>query len=349
MREGRRFLRDFEAGQQLDLLLIAAVSAVLVIRFSLALAGYPQLGGTNLHVAHMLWGGLLMLASIVLLLSFVGRGQHRLAALLGGLGFGAFIDEVGKFLTHDNDYFYKPAVAVIYVVFVLIYLAVRSLHGERAASRNEYLANALLEFQEIAAGDLESSERTRALRYLDGYGRDRPPAPQLAAILGAAHLVPDRRPDPLARLSHRLVAAYRTLATSRWFERGLVAFFVLQFLARVLRLVALLAPLPRLGERLLTVPFFNPGAGAGDLLGPLQWLLLGSNVLAGVLLALGVAAVLLGRRAAGLRMFQRSVLVTIFLVQVFVFYQVEWLGLGELAFHLLVFFALGFMIRQERS
>jgi len=343
----RRLLRDFEAGRQLDLLLVAGVSAVLGIRFALALTGYPQVGGDTLHVAHMLWGGLLMLVALVLLLSFVGRGPQRLAALLGGLGFGTFIDEVGKFVTNDNDYFYQPSVAIIYVVFVLLYLTIRSLHRERAATRPEYLVNAMLDLQEIAAGDLDASERDRALRYLDRYGARRAPAPALRDILADADLVAARSPGRLARAAREARTRYRHLASSRWFGRGLIAFFVAIFAARLLRVVALFVPLPQVGERLLRVPLVGRTTVVGTELKPLQWLLIGSNLLADVLVALGVVAVLRGRLLQALRRFQRSILVTLFLTQVFVFYQVEWLGLVEFVFLLLVFFALRFLIERE--
>jgi hypothetical protein len=345
----RHLLRDFEAGRQLDLFLVAAVCAVLGIRFYLEVTGYPQVGGETLHIAHMLWGGLLMLAAQVMLLSFVGRGSHRVAALLGGLGFGTFIDEVGKFVTHDNDYFYQPAVAIIYVIFVLLYLAIRSLHRERAASGPEYLANALLEIQQLALGDLDRQERDRARRYLTAWGADRPPAPQLRAILADAALVDAERPGRFAHLARGFRDRVRRLLGAPWFGRALIAFFLVQLLARLVRVVALFWPLPRLGERLLAVPLINPVQPSGEELTVLQWLLIGANALASLLVALGVVAVVRGRLLVGLRRFQRSVLVTIVLGQVFVFYRVEWLGLLELAFHLVVLAALQVLIARHRE
>src|SRR3712207_6945392 len=106
-------LRDLHSSHQLELFLVAAVSTVLGIRGYLHLAGYPSIGGARLHIAHMLWGGLLMLAALVILLGFIGRRPRRVAALLGGVGFGTFIDEICKLVTLDHDYFYRPAVEAI--------------------------------------------------------------------------------------------------------------------------------------------------------------------------------------------------------------------------------------------
>ena len=116
------FYRNIRARDQLELFLVAAISSLLLVRLYLHLTGYPQLGNGQLHIAHMLWGGLLMLIAIILSLSFLGARIQRWLALIGGAGFGIFIDELGKFITHDDNYFYRPAIGIIYAIFIILYL-----------------------------------------------------------------------------------------------------------------------------------------------------------------------------------------------------------------------------------
>ena len=71
-----------------DSFLISAILTVLALRVYLAAAHYPQLGGNGLHIAHVLWGGLLMVVAIGMLLSLLTWPWQRLAALIGGAGFG---------------------------------------------------------------------------------------------------------------------------------------------------------------------------------------------------------------------------------------------------------------------
>ena len=109
---------------RIDTFVVAGVVTVLTIRAFLAATGYPQVGNDSLHVAHVLYGGLiLMVAFLLLLLS--DKPNKLLAALIGGIGFGFFIDEVGKFVTQDNDYFYEPAALIMYVIFLMIWFVSR--------------------------------------------------------------------------------------------------------------------------------------------------------------------------------------------------------------------------------
>ena len=54
-------MADSRASIRFDTFLFAAAATVLITRTYLKLTGYPQVGGhSQLHVAHVLWGGLLL-------------------------------------------------------------------------------------------------------------------------------------------------------------------------------------------------------------------------------------------------------------------------------------------------
>ncbi|MFC7451056.1 hypothetical protein [Rhodococcus daqingensis] len=135
-------LRDAQASALVEAFVIIGVLTILLTRAYLHLTGYPQVGGSTLHVAHVLWGGLLMVAALVVVFSFLGLRPRLLAVVLGGIGFGLFLDEVGKFVTKTNDYFYRPAVAIMYVVVVVLLLLNRWLHDARPPSVAEDVSNA---------------------------------------------------------------------------------------------------------------------------------------------------------------------------------------------------------------
>jgi hypothetical protein len=336
----KQVIRDFHAGRYLDAFLVAGITAVLVIRLFLHVTGYPQVGGERFHVAHMLWGGLLMLVAIVLLLSYVGRRVHQLSAVVGGVGFGTFIDEVGKFVTQDNDYFFQPAVALIYVTFILTYLAARSLHRQRPALPEEYLVNALQELENVAVNDLDQEERDRALGYLERSDPGDLLVVELRQLLRRAALVPTRPPHPLVRLSAAATRLYRRLASRPQFPAALVAFFVAQLVVKAAHLVALLVRGEGgavLGGDLPPVEQLLDGLDFAD------WAQIASAALSALFVLLGVHA-LRASRARALRMFQRSILVSIFLTQLFMFYRDQWSALTVLAFNLVVLAALNFVI-----
>ena len=112
--------RDPRGSEHVLGFVLTTVVTIVVTRGYLQLAGFPQIGGETLHVAHVLWGGLFMAVAMVLLLSFAGPVIRAPAAFVGGIGFGLFIDEVGKFLTQDNDYFFRPAPMIMYATLVVL-------------------------------------------------------------------------------------------------------------------------------------------------------------------------------------------------------------------------------------
>jgi len=139
--------------------LISFAASVVLTRLYLELTGFPQIGNGVLHIAHVLWGGLLLFIAALLPTLIANRWVYKLSALLSGIGVGLFIDEVGKFITRNNDYFFPFAAPIIYAVFMItvtIYLQVRrpSKHDSRAE-----LYHALDEIMELIENDLDETER----------------------------------------------------------------------------------------------------------------------------------------------------------------------------------------------
>lgn len=341
-RPRKRLIRSFNAGHDVDLFLAAGASTVLIIRLMLRLTDYPQVGGATLHIAHLLWGGLLMALAMLLLLSYTGPAIHQWSAVLGGVGFGLFIDEIGKFITRDNDYFYRPAVALIYAVFVLVYVIMRTLRRKHITSE-EYLVNALNEVENVAINDLDVAERLRATDYLKQSGADTPLVHALSDVLAGASVLPEAPPHQLSVMRAGLVRRYRRIVSRPEFPRLLVIFFVAQLALRILYVLTL-----------VLVPSWTPIVARGvpslerrlQGFGYLDWLQLGSTAIGGLFVALGVFEMRRSRLNA-FRMFQRSMLISIFLVQTFVFYRSQWAALPILVFNLLVLMALNFAINQE--
>lgn len=341
-------IRNFGLGFYLESFLVAAVAAILTIRLFLQLTGYPQLGGGGLHIAHVLWGGLLMLASIVILLSFLGKAAEFAGAVVGGVGFGMFIDEVGKFVTSDNDYFFRPAVSIMYVVFILLFIAGRALQSRGTFSSREYLLNALHEMEEVALDDLDEEEKRRALAYLE---KSEPANPLVAALrdsLSLANLSGLRPPHLLSRLKVLVRNAYRRVVPARWFSRALVIFFMGQLIFKLLYVFVLIFFVGLRREQILDWHIIGRVAGEMSHLSAFAWANIGFSLLSGFFVLCGVVGLRRSRLFA-YRMFERSILVSIFLSQVFAFYKEQFSALLGLLFNIVILLALRFMIEREKT
>ena len=344
----RRTLRNFDAGGHVESFLAAAVAAVLLIRFSLRLAGYPQLGGGLLHIGHMLWGGLMMAAAILLLVSYLDRGSIEFAAILGGVGFGTFIDEVGKFVTRDSDYFFRPSIAVIYVAFILVFLAARAMHRRGAFAPTEYQANAFRILAESSGRGLDSERRAQALEYFERAEEGDPLAAELKTVLHTRAAVRTAKQRRLSRLRRKLLNGYRRLTQLPGFTAAVIAFFVVQLMGKLL-LAFVLVFVRGLGQvSLADVRYIGALATRVTKLNFAGTAEIGSSLLSGILIGLGIAAIHRSRLAA-YRLFERATLVSIFLTQVFMFYREQLSGLVGLAFNLAILIALRFMIHREEA
>ena len=293
MKRKLELIRDSDADEAIELLLFIAVATVLGIRGFLGLTGYPQLGAGGLHIAHMLWGGLFMFVAIVLLLVFWNPAMRRLAAVVGGVGFGFFVDELGKFITSDNDYFYRPTVAILYLMFLALWGFARWLRSGRPLNPEELRINeqlrTMLSVPEAGAG-----------RYTHAY---------FTATRG-------------------LEANYLRVVRRRWFGRVLTAWFLLVALFNLVEVVSLVSE--------------SRGCAFG------VWIVQGG---ATVLEALFVWAGWMRfrrSRIAAYRWFQRSIAVSLLVIQVGHFYANQFWALNGVMLNVLLYLALTAMIEEER-
>jgi len=111
-----------DAERYIQLSVFGLAASISLTRFILEATGYPQLGNETLHIAHCLYGGVILYVGCLLPLVYSNEWAFTWSGILSGAGMGLFIDEVGKFMTVNNDYFFPAAAPVIYGFFLLTVL-----------------------------------------------------------------------------------------------------------------------------------------------------------------------------------------------------------------------------------
>jgi hypothetical protein len=240
------------------------------------MTGYPQLGGGELHIAHALWGGLFLFIAALLPLLYANRWVYLADAILAGLGVGLFIDEIGKFITQSNNYFYPLAAPIVYAFFLATTMLYQRLRRHRLRSVRDELYSSFDALEEVLEQDLDEVERTALearLRYV-AENTNREDLKQLAGDLleflraESVHLA-DRRPGPLERLYKRWQSF-----EARWISPGLLR---LLLTAGLLGLAALALTKAGLSLAVIVLAHRPPGPPSTSL----ESLAMGLNQLAG--------------------------------------------------------------------
>jgi len=372
------FVRSIYAETLLEDFFVSAVASVLAIRSYLTITGFPQLGFGSLHIAHIIWGGFFMLIALVILLAFLDHRSKRIAAVLGGIGFGTFIDELGKFITRDNDYFFQPAVALIYVIFVLIFFTIRAIGRRRYLSNQERQTNVIDIIKQGSLVGLDQEEQANAMKLLEGCDAS-PVRDNLGTILRNIQVVPLRSSGPRARFQEELDRFYKWAASRWWFSGIIITFFTLTAVTSVSAVVAviewswglilwvaagvvILAVL--VWSRQVRTGYLNLIISVGIVIVSIliSWAIVGNLKgmprsiidwaqfvfpgISGILIAMGILTLIRSRLQAYL-MFRWAVLVSIFFTQVLSFYEQQFLALLGLVLNILILIALRYMIAHE--
>jgi hypothetical protein len=250
-------VRREQAPQYLLFTLIAFAVSITLTRLFLQLTGFPKLGTGNLHIAHVLWGGLLLFLASLLPIILVNRWALTASAILAGAGAGLFLDEVGKFITSTNDYFYPPAAPIVYIFFLLTVWVYVQFNRPPARDPRASFYRVLEGLEEVLDQDLDDSEQSdlaARLRVINGQERD----PALVRLAGAlltflesdSVILTPRRPSLLRRIQ----ASFEELESRRLSRQelriilagGLAALGGIQVVG-LIRLVAALPAPERLG------------------------------------------------------------------------------------------------------
>ncbi|MEI4272864.1 hypothetical protein TEK04_14135 [Klenkia sp. LSe6-5] len=350
-------VRRLDADRYLFVVLLGFGGSIVLTRLYLELTGYPTVGGDTLHIAHAVWGGLLLFVGGLLPLALANRSALLAAAWATGIGAGLFVDEVGKFITTDNDYFFPAAAPVAYAVFVLaLWLYVR-VRGRRDQSPASQLHAALELLGDVVDRDLSRADRHELDRRLASAARsDTPRISRLAGDLLELTRSGDldggvTEPGRVRRLVTRLDRfATRHLSGTRLRRATAGALGLLGVVA-----VADLAVVVLIGLDLRdgTVTDLAEAANSyarvsiEDGLGTALLLArVGLDVVVGVALLVAAVQLLRGRDRRGVEIGQGALLVSLTLVNVLLFYTDQWVASGAAATELVV---LGLVWRFRRE
>lgn len=337
----KRFTRNIEYRGHIEAFLISAVAAILGIRLFLSLTHYPTIGGEFLHISHMLWGGLLMALGVSMLLIFLDNEIKRAAAIITGLGFGTFIDEIGKFITRDNNYFYQPSFALMYMTFVGIYLGLHLMTRKKEFSEKEYLVNSIEMMKDAVINDLDTAEKQRALLYLSRSNPENPISHTLKQLYIQLDTIHPPQPSFFRTIQIQAKTFYQEIINKRWFRRGLIIFFLFQ--ATISLLIALLLLVERntfeLQVLLLSHTFTSKSFNGLHFI---------TTFIASCFILLGISNIYRSQIDA-FRWFKRAILVSILLSQVFAFYFHPARAFATFIFYILILTALNYMIDNEKE
>jgi len=322
-----RPVRRIEADRQWLLLIAAFGASVVGTRLFLQATGYPQIGGATLHIAHLLWGGLCLFIAIAMYLTLANHWTYNASAIIGGIGIGLFIDEVGKFITRTNDYFYPLAAPIIYGFFLITVLAYLYLRQRRPNQSRPQLYWVLDELKDIVDQDYTEEEREAVQRVLQeviatsNNATHRQIAQSLMLVSANASVIAPPEPHVLQRMARRLRMFEERYVGRRLFRLGLIVGYLFSSLTGML-LMLLLVELAgsngfrtELQQALLDQAFVTQSASLG-------WIfaMISLYIIVGVLYV-GAAVLLLVRRdGLGTLLGRLALIIDLMVVNLFAFY-----------------------------
>ena len=318
---------DIRSSGLFKLFIITAVLTIFLTRLYLHITGYPAIDNGVIHIAHAALGGILMMIGYALMLRFFGFRMHQFASVIGGIGFGLFIDELGKFITHNNDYFFSRAISLIYLIFVGMIIWSWNTH-RRKLSKKEYLLYALSIIQDaVIERGIDESNRDRALKYLRSCNQSDPMVVQSMKTVAILKITPVKSLGYWENLRNSFNDIFSRFVKSGYTEILIDTLFIIKAITIPIIVVIVL----------LSEPLFDTDFAILQLI---------ATGVAGGFVAAGVLKLRFSKVKA-YELFMKSLLIDIFLTQTFLFYRVEFSGLILLGFNFFLYVVLDALLSRN--
>jgi hypothetical protein len=318
--------RDIEAGDLMENFFVWAVVSFLGIRIFLILTDYPQIQTESLHIAHMLFGGFFMVAALIISFVFINKEAKFISSVVGGIGFGAFIDELGKFITKNNNYHYEPAIALIYIILVIIFLASRLIEKYFMYTQEEYAVNAAEMIKQALVHDLEVDERSLALTYLKKADNNNTLVKILKQTLKNLDTIPNKNPSLFHKARKLLRESYSQIIKIKTFNLLIIGFFI----------------------SYSTINFIQAFFNFKNIDSIFDWGHILSTLFSGTFVLLGIYALINFSRKRAYEYFRFAVLIHIFLTQFFLFVEKQFSAVISLALSIIIWNTLQYLIFEEK-
>lgn len=304
--------------------MISALVSLLITRFILQLLGWPTLSFGVWHIAHANWGGALMVMGSMLMLTFHGEKIKKTAAIISGAGWGLFIDEVGKYITKSNDYWFQPAIIIIYVSFILLYLVYRHLENNQPKDTKTLLYSVINKLDDVAENNLDEREKKEILIKLDKVIKNEKNEDRKNLAKNLQIFIKNQPAKKIERNSwwQQLVArtgyySYNKILKTRLVKYGLAVYAGFWAINKIQETVRILAN----PQKLQLIQKFNQSY---DLIykSDIYMLILKivSDSIVAVLFIVGIFFIATRKKFKGLKFFQMGLIVSIFLSSVFKLY-----------------------------
>lgn len=280
-----------------------------------------------------------MMAAHIIQFAFMGRYIQRFVAVLAGIGFGLFIDEVGKFITRDNNYFFRPSIGIIYAILVSLYLIVSYLTREQKYTSQEYQVNALRQLEEAVRQDMDIQERSATRKLLSKAKQHDPVTVKLRELINELPIVPLAQKSYFTRMKLYVGNQYENLWMERRTRKYVQMFFIIE---TVLFLVAVLLAVYSNIDDVYSFITGNGEFGRGLIVGQF-----GSTLVAALCIIIGLRWLATSRLRA-FEWFRRATLINLLLTEFFLFSRIQLGAVPSFMFNLALFILLDIVLSYER-